>query len=171
MSHLYILIFSVSNFCFAFSILAVFKWYLYAGASCTGAAAPSSGEVYRRAVQPAAAADQRRTECWPAEGRKLRGEVQMNSDTVGFLFKGMTLIMNIYYTRAPACQSRETNKLGSWAGTDPEEGSVSANSGDSSPISDLNEPNKSVCSMKAAKFTQSNWFELETGSDLVLAIL
>lgn len=45
-----------------------------AGASCAGAAAPSSGEMYCRSVQPAAADDQRGAELRASEDGKLPGE-------------------------------------------------------------------------------------------------
>lgn len=47
-----------------------------ARASCAGTAAPSSGEMHHRSVQPAAAADQGRIERWLSEGRQLPGECQ-----------------------------------------------------------------------------------------------
>lgn len=45
-----------------------------AGASCAGTAAPSSGEMYCRSVQPAADDDQRETEWRVSEGGKLPGK-------------------------------------------------------------------------------------------------
>lgn len=65
----------MSQFLFAFSFLAVFEWHLWAGARGGGAAAPPGGEKHDRPVQPAAAADQRRTGHRPAEGRKLQGKI------------------------------------------------------------------------------------------------
>lgn len=43
---------------------------------------PPGGEKHRRAVQPAADDDKRRTELRPAEGRKLQGEAESNPKNV-----------------------------------------------------------------------------------------